>query len=598
MEFTNKTKWLIALIIIVVFIVLIILYLIFRDTPVRLDTKKADIVIIGAGTSGCILARRLSEKHPQLRIVVLERGINRRDDQNVFNLKNMVIAGYSKPYSEVLPTDFSSSLVASTALMYGGCSSHNFGLAVRGSPNYYNGIWKERLGLDYNATLKYMHRMEAFHPEYSPDNNNKTIPLNSTRSTNGLIQITPLPTKLLLGPRILPAIEMGLEQGPGIFGKAFLVITNTGPLRASNALSDNINTIISKTRNVNIVEDYNADQVACVASSSQLFIDSIVGIRQSTDVKYLPREYIHIHTQSRAVTISKNGRQAASLQIVPNAMVNRIVDNGVEYVDQNGNKQVVNTNRTIVCAGGIYTPYLLSKSGFGDTLCQNLRTHYGFSAIIAVESDSSESFTFSNGPLAFVSRSGNDNAREWQVIISGSASIDLINSVGGVSGITSSTKTFSIILWNLNPRTRGNIGADGDKPTVNLRLYEDGGIDDPKSDISNMIDGLDWIATSVIPELKKKYNTMRLVFPPQSVIDGGKKNEWVPYIKQGVSLTDHYCNTSGDAVDTDTFLLRNNTNNNKVHVVDASVLPLPDGNTNYPIMVMAEIAAERISKLL
>ncbi len=36
-----------------------------------------------------------------------------------------------------------------------------------------------------------------------------------------------------------------------------------------------------------------------------------------------------------------------------------------------------------------------------------------------------------------------------------------------------------------------------------------------------------------------------------------------------------------------------------IHIFDASVLPeISDGNTGYPVMVMAEVAADRISAVL
>jgi len=608
-QLTAKAKWTIVIVIVVVVVVLVILWIMFRSSPVKLDTDSADIVIVGAGTCGCILARRLSEQHPGLKVVVLERGISRRNDQNVFNLKNMITAGYSKPYSEVLPTDFVSAsgmsgVIASVATMYGGGSSHNFGLAVRGSTSYYNGVWKDKLGLSYEDTLAYMKKVEAFHPEFSSTNNSGgRIPLSNSRFSSGLIQITPLPTKLELGARILPALGMALQQGPGILGKALLVITNSGPLRASNILCDNINSVVSSTRGVDIVEDYNTGVVACISSTPQLFVDSVVGIRQSTDVKYLPLDYLHIDFASRAKTLGN-----PQLQVVPNATVTRIVNDGVEWTDENGATKLISTKRTIMCTGGIYTPYLLLKSGYTPPgLGENLRTHYGFSVVVAVDSNSEESFMFSGGPVGFLPRgvSKDINTRDWQLVVSGSASSELISSVGGIPNSNANTKTFSFILWLLNPRTRGNIQVGNNTPTINLRMFEDGGIDDSQSDISNMLDGLHWITKMLIPGLQSKYNTMRLVYPPQSVIDRNNKQELVGYVRGSISLTDHYSNTCelGKVVDPDTFLLStigvtNLLRKNKVHVVDCSVLPLPDGNTNYPAMVLAEVAAERIGRLL
>jgi choline dehydrogenase-like flavoprotein len=565
-------------IVILVIVLIFVAVMVVKNIPVTLDTNSADLIIVGAGTAGCILARNMSQKYPKKKVIVLDRGVNRRGDPNVYNIKNMVVAGFTLPYSETLPTDFSPTITAAVSKMIGGGSSHNFALAVRGSPDFYEREWQPQLNLSYKDLLKYFARIESYHPEFSSDR--KPSPL---RFTSGPIQITPLPTSLNLAPRILPMIGKIFTDGPGILGKAYVVVTDSGPLRASDSFTLNA----MKIMGVPIVEDYNTDVITCVAASPQLFVDSVVGIRQSTDVKYLPSSFIRIDSESR-------GRNE-NLQLVPNATVTQVTENNVIWTDVDNKTQITKLNsggKIIMCAGGIYTPYLLLKSGYTmNGIGQGLKSHYGFNIIFAVEATNDEDFNFSSGPVAFLSRDGT-NTRDWQIVIEGGGAQPLIDSVGGVPNRTSETKLFNIILWNLKPQTTGSIeyNPSSSKPVINLRLFEDGG----GNDLSTLIDGLNWINNSFTPALKNTYPSLRIVYPPQQVLQTGDPAELETYIKAGLSLTDYYCATCslGKVVNPQTFGLYGS---DTIHCVDASVFPgISDGNTNYPVMVMAEIASDRI----
>lgn len=581
----------IVLIIVVVVIILVIGLIGLVNRPIHLDHKRGDIIIIGAGTAGCILARRLSDRYPNKSVILLDRGINRSSDPNVYNIKNMLIAGFSEPYSELITTD-SFGTTSAVSKMFGGGSSHNFALVVRGSPDFYNRAWKEQLGIDYNGLLKYFAKIEAYHPEFSSNN-----PISPLRFTSGVIQMTPLPVTLNIPPRIGPIFWRGV-QDPSVLGKALTVIRDSGPLRASNTFSNNVINVISSSTNVPIVEDYNTDVVTCVSTSPQLFVDSVVGIRQSTDVKYLDKRAFRIDSHSRGRSYGSNGNNG-NLQLVPSSTVTNISEKEITWINGSGEEHTTSLNdggTIIVSAGGIYSPYLLLKSGFTTPqLGKNLKAHYGFNIVVAVERDSSESFNFSAGPMAFLSRNGTSNTRDWQFITEAGANPTLV-AVGGVPNQTSNTVLFSLILWNLKPRSTGEILFDPNTslPTINLKLFQDGDTTDPESDISSMVDALRWINFSFIAGLKASYNTLRVVFPPQAVLDRNVPSELETYIKQGISLTDHYSQTCalGSVVDPNTFKMHGSNN---IRIVDASVFPeISDGNTNYPVMVMAEVAADRI----
>ena len=52
------------------------------DLPLELPVEDPDIIIIGGGTSGLVVASRLSE-NPSLQILVIEAGTDRHDDPRV-----------------------------------------------------------------------------------------------------------------------------------------------------------------------------------------------------------------------------------------------------------------------------------------------------------------------------------------------------------------------------------------------------------------------------------------------------------------------------------------------------------------------------------
>lgn len=541
---------LLLFILLLFFIIVLWIVLTSKQSSTFQDISFADIVIIGAGTAGCILANRLHSKHPTKKILILERGQDRHDDPIVYNIKNGAIAAFQEPYSEVLPSDFPE-VGISLAKLYGGASSHNYALVVHGSPEFYNGL----VGLSYDQYVEYFKRIEAYQGKSQE-------PI--TRGHNGKLQVSQLPIKINFGSKILPL----LTQSPNTIYKTINTGLHTGPLRASPSFSDALSEIIARTKSVPIVEDYNTSIISCVSSTPQLFVNSLTGLRSSTDVTYLP--------PNDATLLTING-----------ATVNRINDKQVEWTDQQGKFQITSTDKIILCAGAIYTPRILQKSGFSN-VGNNLITHYGTTMIFAVIPNEDENFEFSSGPLAFVPRYSR-NTRDWQIITGGQTLLnkDLLRKVQ-VDPDDPKVKYISFLLWNLKPRTRGSVGE-----SIKLRLFEDGGLDDPNSDLSSIVDGARWMY-QIVQELNKIYPSVKLVYPPPHILESNNNQILSEYVITGVTVTDHYSATCalGSIVDPINFLLKGTHN---IHVVDASVLPkISDGNTEFPVVVMAELASDRI----
>lgn len=233
-----------------------------------------------------------------------------------------------------------------------------------------------------------------------------------------------------------------------------------------------------------------------------------------------------------------------------------------------------------MCAGGIYTPFLLQRSGIMGSA--EIITHYGCTMVIEVDpSREKEDFNFSSGPVAFVSRDGVSDIRDWQLVVSGAVDPRLVNMKKG-------KKYFSFLLWIMRPRSRGTVADDGtDKPSIDVNLFSD------PEDTSSLMDGMKWMY-SLTQKLKTTYPSLTPVYPPLSILKENNPKTLETYIEEGVSLTDHYCGACALGTFTNPldFSIMGYPN---IHVADASVFPsISDANTTYPVMVMAEIAADRI----
>jgi hypothetical protein len=86
--------------------------------------------------------------------------------------------------------------------MYGGSSSHNYALIVKVSSAFYNGSWREQLGLSYEELQPHFDRIDQ------------------------KIVITPLPVSLDILPRIGPTLSEAVKEGPGVLLKGIDVATH------------------------------------------------------------------------------------------------------------------------------------------------------------------------------------------------------------------------------------------------------------------------------------------------------------------------------------------------------------------------------------
>ena len=109
----------------------------------------ADVVIVGGGTSGAVLARRLADD-PERSVILLEAGPSDEGRLDVLTLRDwleLFDSEVSVPYPVELQPQANSDLLHSRGRILGGCSSHNACIALR-APDH---------GVRQSSSAAYLH---------------------------------------------------------------------------------------------------------------------------------------------------------------------------------------------------------------------------------------------------------------------------------------------------------------------------------------------------------------------------------------------------------------------------------------------------------
>ena len=513
--------------------------------------RTADFVIVGGGSAGCVLAARLSED-PGVEVVLVEAGgAGDTDDIRIPGLaRNLFLSEYDWAYfSEPEKALKGRRVYQPRGRVLGGSSAINMMVYMRGSAADYD-EWAAlgNRGWNYASVLPYFKRSEdnergasRFHGAGGP------LGVSDSRSRN------PLAASF-----VEAAIEHGLPanddfNGERQEGAGFFQLTQRDGERSTA-------------------------RTAFLAPAAR-------------------RANLHVLTNTRALrVVLKNGRAT-----------------GVEVSTAEGTNFISAAREVIVAAGAFNSPQLLMLSGVGPAA--HLRRH-GITAELDLPNVGAN---LHDHPGVLLSWETHEPVGLWNVVSDanrdqydrerrGPLTTNYVE-VGGFTrvagsqeaeiefmvmpGITYVDKTrraqapgLTMFPTLLKPRSRGCVGLQSADPFAAPRIELD--YYSEPADLETMLEGV-----SIAIDIVRQPSLSRHVSRAHEAPSTSDRKALMEHVIANTQTIYHGAGTCamGDVVDTELHV----RGVDGLRVVDASVMPTPlRGNTNAPVMMIAERAADLI----
>jgi choline dehydrogenase len=552
--------------------------------------KSYDYIVIGAGTAGGIIAKKLTDDK-STSVLVLEAGTNKTKELSSPSGGTALTLSSDNKFSfnidSKLQKTIGRQLLLSGGRVIGGSSEHNAMYAVRGSRNLYD-KWANLVGSQW-----------------------------SYRNVRSLFKKNETYTGKTQNPK-----ERG-TKGP-IFVRQQIIPKGGLITTLAKATSDVLK--------IPIVKDYNTGIRDCTFFKSQFTQKKVGGklVRSSTATGYLNKKIVKQGNEFNPNELRVSQRK---LVILAKTTVNKILFKekrgvniavGVEFV-KNGVSQKAFARKGIIVSAGNFSSVILQRSGIGRStdlakagiskvvespnVGHNLQTHYAVGIGIKVETKRLLRVLASdpNQPIplgAFKREKG--ASRRLQLLGNPLPRFVPVQDVlinNWEFNKKKPSNIMSIGIFDLNPKSKGTIMAAHSDPEA-YPSVDFNPLANP-NDLNFMVD--QYIKTFNIMKRARKLDPngiYKVVYPPENVFrlknEKEKRKKLANYVKASYSALNHYggqCRmgrTIKEGV-VDGFLNVFGTKNLKV--ADLSISPiLPDGNTGIPAQMIGLNAVRFIQK--